>query len=129
MMSFPPLALAPEQTERLLAYLQRARRHVLTQVTPSTERNAQQRLLQTLQGRLIQECEQGQRGAVVYLSLSSEEGKVLHTMVADLLAATLREPESQQRSATLLDLSALKAALERLALRQPNRPLTRSLRS
>ena len=128
MMSLPPLALAPEQAARLLTYLQTYRRHVLTQMAPSTERNAQQRLLQALQGRLIQVREQGQRGAVVYLSLSSEEVKILHIMMTDLLASTLREPESTQRSATVVDLTALKTALESLALFRPNKPFTRSLR-
>src|SRR5581483_3355384 len=110
-------ALTPEQITRLLTYLQTSRRHILTQVPPSTERNAHQRLLQALQGRLLLERERGQHAAVVDVALSREEVMALQTMVAALLSATLQESPSQQRSATLVDLTALKAALEKLAYR------------
>jgi hypothetical protein len=116
-MNPPSLAITSEQITRLLTYLQTSRRQVLTQVPPSTERNAHQRLLQALQARVLLEREREPHAAVVHLVLSREEVTALQTMVAALLSATLQEPSSPQRNATLVDLSALKAALEKLAFR------------
>lgn len=124
-MSIPPLMLTQEQAARLLAYLQTYRRYALTQLAPSTERNATQRLLQTVQGRLIQERERP--GMVSALWLVSEELTALRTMATDLLMVTRQEAGSERRNATLDDLVALKLTLERLALSSPRRQGTNAL--
>lgn len=110
-MSISPLALTGEQTRRLFAYIQTYRRYLLTQTLPSAERNAHQRQLQTLQGKLMRESEQGLPGVTFPLSLTNEEVSALKTMVDDLLSLTQLEPANPQRDATLADLSGLKVAL------------------
>lgn len=124
-MNVLPFALTKEQASRLLAYIQTYRRHVLTQLAPSTDRNAIQRYLQALQGKLIQEMDQ--RGAITQLALTHEEKGALQSMVADFLQVTKQEPATEQRDATLQDLSALKTALEQLTLPRPRHMSTRAL--
>lgn len=113
-MGIPPLALTHERATRLLTYIQTYRRYALTQIAPSTERNTNQRQLQALQGKLIQEMDKP--SAIHSFALTGEEVKALHTMVSDLLQLTAREAASDQRSATLIDLTALKSLVEQLAL-------------
>src|SRR5262249_16296842 len=88
------------------------RRYALTALTPSTERNTNQRLLQALQGKLITEMDQ--RKLPLSFFLTSEEIKSLKTMAADLLTLTTREASSEKRTLTLLDLAELKSVLGRL---------------
>ncbi|HEU5380742.1 MAG TPA: hypothetical protein VFV38_35410 [Ktedonobacteraceae bacterium] len=103
------LPLTQEQATRLNGYLQAYRRYTLTQVTPSSERNSRQRVLQMLQARLIGEMDR--QGALFDLAVTVEEMRSLKTMIADLLTFSTREPTSPQRNATLTDLAALKATL------------------
>lgn len=124
-MSIPPFVLTKDQATRLLAYIQTYRRHVLTQLAPSTDRNTIQRHLQALQGKLIHEMDQ--QSAVAHLALSSEERGALQTMVADFLQVTAQEPATAQRDATLHDLAALKATLEKLSLDGPGRHYTHTI--
>lgn len=118
MMSTPPLVLTQEHATRLISYLQRYRRYLLTQVAPSAERNTIQRVLQTLQGKLIHtmDTQVRQQGVQFHFALNSEEVKVLKAMVADLLTLTVREAPSEQRDATLVDLTSLKTAVEKIAI-------------
>jgi hypothetical protein len=113
----PPLALTREQASRLLVYLQDYRRLALTHLAPSQERNTNQRLLQALQGKLIQEMDQP--STMHYLSVTGEEVNALRTMVRDLLQWTTREPESDRRNAKLVDLAGLKSTIEKLAIYGP----------
>jgi hypothetical protein len=80
------LSLTLEHAARLLDYMHQYRGVLLTQLSPSTERNQRQRLVQGVQGRLLQECERG--GAFATLPLSREELATLRVMVGNLLAAT-----------------------------------------
>jgi len=84
------LSLTPEHAACLLDYMHQYRGVLLTQLSPSTERNQRQRLVQGVQGRLRQECERG--GAFATLPLSREELAALRVMVGDLLAATRAAP-------------------------------------
>jgi hypothetical protein len=124
-MNQPALALAPECVERLLDYVQQYRCVLLTRLSPSTERNQRQRLVQGVQGRLLQERER--EGAVASLLLTREELAALRVMAGDLLASARTEPASARRDAALLDLAELKLTLERLALTTPTRPITDAL--
>jgi hypothetical protein len=119
------LSLTPEHAACLLDYMHQYRGVLLTQLSPSTERNQRQRLVQGVQGRLLQECERG--GAFATLPLSREELATLRVMVGNLLAATRAAPASARRVATLLDLAELKLTLERLALTTTARPITDAL--
>src|SRR5579885_1314205 len=65
------LSLTLEHAARLLDYMHQYRGVLLTQLSPSTERNQRQRLVQGVQGRLPQECERG--GAFATLPLNQEE--------------------------------------------------------
>jgi hypothetical protein len=123
----PPLPLTQERVQRLLTYIQEYRRLVLTQLAPSQERNTQQRLLQALQGKLLAAGEREQQGALSLLSLTSEEVNALQTMVLDLRARKAREPATPQRDRMIVDLSALKVALEQVALCGPKHRLTQRL--
>lgn len=108
----PPLILTQEQAARLLAYIQMQRRHALTQLAPSAERNTNQRFLQMIQGKLIHEMDQP--APICYLFLSSDEMLALKTMVADLLLLFAGYEPGEQRNGTLLDLAELKAMVEKM---------------
>lgn len=116
-MSNFPFTLTKEQATRLLVYLQTYRRHVLTEIPPSADRNTIQRYLQALQGKLISQMDQ--QSVMVPLALTHEELGALKTMVADVLRVTQRELATEQRDALLQDLSALKAALAQLTRPRP----------
>lgn len=124
MISVPSLLLTQGQATCLLAYIQTYRRHVLTQIAPSRDRNTIQRSLQALQGKFIQEIDQ--RSAIVQLALSSEERGALRTMLADFLQVRAQEPATNQRDATLRDLATLKAIVEKGAY-GPGKHFTSSL--
>ena len=124
-MGIPPLVLTQEQATSLLTHIQAYRRYALTQLAPSTERNTNQRQLQALQGKLIDE--KGQQSAV-YLFFTREEVSALKQMVADLLVLTAREPATDQRDATLHDLVTLKTMVEKLWVYGQGHSYTRTLR-
>jgi hypothetical protein len=113
-MIVPSLFLDQQQAARLLIYIQIYRRYTLTQVSPSAERNTAQRVLQALQGRLIQEREQ-QPQQPLALALTTEERTTLTTMVTNLCRLKAQESPSPRRDATIVDLTELKSVLEKLA--------------
>jgi hypothetical protein len=127
MMNMPPLSLTQERATRLLAYVQMYRRLALTQIAPSTERNAIQRQLQALQGKLMHREEREQQETIYHLSVTSEDIAALKTMVADLLVLTTREPATVQRDITLVDLASLKGTLEKLSLYGQKKSYTKTL--
>src|SRR5689334_6869624 len=105
-MNAPTLSLDHEQTARLLGYLQDYRRYTLTQ-PPSADRNAQQRLLQALQGKLIQESERGYQQRF-FFPISREEIRALKAMVMDLCLLKAKEPQTDHIQRCLIDLTGLK---------------------
>lgn len=113
-MSIPPLVLTHERAMRLLDYIQAYRRLALTQLLPSQDRNTHQRRLQGLQGKLIPALERLPAGSPYMLPLTREDIAALLAMVTDLRTRQVQEPASEQRDATLLDLIALKAILDKL---------------
>lgn len=112
MSTAPPLSLTHEQASHLQAYLQTFRRWVFATLAPSAERNMTLRTLQAVQGKLVALHDQKQ--AWLTLVLTAEEMTVLKMSLNDLLVISAREPASHERNATLADLAALKALLERL---------------
>jgi hypothetical protein len=118
-MTLPSLFLDQQQVGRLLSYLQAYRRYALTHLVPSAERNSTQRVLQALQGRLIQEREQ-QPQQTLALALTTDERTALKTMVTSLCLLQAQEAPSASRDASLVDLTELKGVLERLA--PPHQP-------
>lgn len=124
-MGISSLFLDKEQTKRLLGYIQEYRRYTLTQLPPSVERNIHQRLLQALQGRLIQESEQ-EHHTTLSLELTNEEKMILKAMVTDLRLLKIQEPASHDRDAIIVDLTNLKGALEKLSVPEQPKRFTRS---
>ena len=109
MSTAPPLTLTSEQASRLQVYLQTYRRHAFASLMPSVERNTTLRILQAMQGRLIDVM--GHKTAVLQFALTMEEITTLKTMTTDLLMLYAKQPESVERISTLTDLAALRAAL------------------
>lgn len=128
MITIAPLVLTRERVTCLLSYIQEYRRLVLTRSAPSQERNARQRLLQALQGRLLHDLGQAESpGARYHLALSSEEQAALHTMVSDLRALKVQESASSQRDRVLVDLTALKQVIEKLPYYDLKKQYTQNL--
>lgn len=128
MITIAPLVLTRERVTRLLSYIQEYRRLVLTRVAPSQERNARQRLLQALQGKLLHDLEQAESpGARYHLALSGDEQAALHAMVSDLRARAVQEPASSQRDRVLVDLTALKQVIEKLPYYDLKKQYTQNL--
>lgn len=125
-MNIPPLVLDHEQTTRLLGYIQEYRRYTLTQL-PSAERNTNQRMLQALQGRLIQESEREQQPSLSFF-FTNEEARVLKTMIADLCVLKAnQEPKTAQVYAALVDLTQLKGVFDHLSSSEHKKYSTHSL--
>ncbi len=106
----PPLQLTRDQASRLQAYLQAYRRYAFASLMPSVERNTILRILQAMQGKLIEVMDQ--KAALLQLVLTREEMTTLKTIITELLALYARQPESAERIATLGDLAALKISLK-----------------
>ncbi|HEU5375774.1 MAG TPA: hypothetical protein VFV38_10075, partial [Ktedonobacteraceae bacterium] len=102
--------LTREQAQRLHSYLQAYRQYALTAFLPSTRRNTTLRLLQGLQGKLIEALDQPL--TPLQVRVTSEERGALTAMVTELLMLYATQPESQERLATLADLAALKSSLK-----------------
>ncbi len=109
MSTAPPLTLTREQARRLQGYVQTYRRYAFASLMPSAERNTTLRILQAIQGKLIDVMDQ--KTALLTCTLTVEEMTALKAMTTDLLLLYAKEPESHQRSAILADLAALKASL------------------
>lgn len=106
----PPFLLTREQAQRLHSYIQTYRQYALTAFLPSTGRNTTLRLLQTMQGKLIEALDQP--AIPLQLRLTSEEKRALRAMVTELLMLYATQPESQERIAALADLASLKNSLK-----------------
>lgn len=110
MSTAPPFALSREQATRLQAYIQFYRQYAFSSLLPSVERNNTLRLLQLVQGKIIQILDQGP--GRLQLILSCEERTMLKAVATDLLLLWSRQPESPERLTTLGDLAALKNGLQ-----------------
>lgn len=105
----PPFFLNHAQAVRLQAYIHTYRQHAFTTMLPSIECNNMLRLVQAIQGKLIQL--QTLRVDALRLVLSQEEKAALKAVIAELLHLYARQPESQERLAMLADLASLKSSL------------------
>lgn len=110
MSTAPPLLLTLDQAGRLQGYIQAYRHYAFTFLAPSTGRNNTLRILQAIQGKLIEAMDQ--KIVVLQLVLTTEEMATLKTVVTELLALYAKQPESAERLATLADLAALKSSLK-----------------
>lgn len=111
MSAAPPPILTREQISRLQAYVQTYRCYALVSLVPSTTRNTTLRLLQGIQGKLIDVLDQ--KTALLQLLLTTEEITTLKSVTAELLTLFAQDPASSERDGTLVDLAGLKATLER----------------
>ena len=109
MSTAPPLSLTREQASRLQAYLQTYRRYAFASLLPSAERNTTLRILQVMQGKLIDVLDQ--KTASLQLVLTLEELTTLQIVTEVLRLLYTLEPASTERDAILTDLEALKATL------------------
>lgn len=110
MSTAPPLTLTRQQAHRLQAYLQTYRRYAFASLMPSTERNNTLRILQVIQGKLIDVMDQ--KTALLQLILTTEEMTTFKVVITEVLLLYAKQPESAERSATLADLAALKGSLK-----------------
>src|SRR6266852_5061659 len=96
----PPLSRTHEQASRLQAYLQTYRRYAFAFLAPSQKRNTTLRILQGMQGRLIESMDQ--QTASLSLVLTVEEMATLKTILGEVLRLYGREEApSNERNATL----------------------------
>lgn len=107
----PPFLLTHEQAGRLHSYIQTYRRYAFASLQPSAERNMTLRVLQAVQGKLIEAMDQVT--TQLALALTKEEIEVLKAIVTILVSLYSQQPASAERIATLGDLAALKACLTR----------------
>ncbi|HEU5383361.1 MAG TPA: hypothetical protein VFV38_48795 [Ktedonobacteraceae bacterium] len=110
MSTAPPLTLTREQASRLQAYLQTYRRYAFAAFLPGADRNTTLRVLQMMQGKLIDAIDQ--KIVPFRLILTTEEMITLKAITAELLLLYTQEPASEERNAILADLAALKASLK-----------------
>ena len=110
MSTAPPLLISRDQANRLQGYIQTYRHYAFASIAPSTARNNTLRILQAMQGKLIEVLDQ--QTAVLQLVLTTEEMATLKTITAELLMLYAKKPESTERIATLADLAALKSSLK-----------------
>lgn len=106
----PPLSLTRDQASRLQAYIQTYRRYAFASLAPSTGRNTTLRILQAMQGKLVEAMDQ--KTELLQLALTAEEMNTLKTVSSELLLLYAKQPESAERIATLGDLAALKNSLK-----------------
>jgi hypothetical protein len=111
MSTAPPLQLTHDQASRLQTYLQTYRRYAFAFLAPGADRNNTLRILQTIQGKLIDVMDQ--RTALLVLALTGEEMATLKTSIAELYALYAKKTASAERNTTLIDLASLKGNLER----------------
>lgn len=110
MSTAPPLRLTREEASRLQAYLQTYRRYAFASLFPSAERNTTLRMLQAMQGRLIEAM--NQRATQLQLVLTTGEMTTLKTITMELLVLYAKEPASAGRNRIIADLATLKASLK-----------------
>ncbi|MGH2479836.1 MAG: hypothetical protein ACRDHW_09295, partial [Ktedonobacteraceae bacterium] len=100
-----PLTLTRDQAIRLQAYLQTYRRYAFAALLPCIDRNSTLRILQAMQGKLIDAMDQ--KTMTFQLVLTVEELTTLRNITAELLLFYAKEPASEQRNAILADVAAL----------------------
>ena len=105
----PSFLLTREQAGRLHGYIQTYRRYAFTSLHPSSERNMALRVLQAVQGKLIEAMDQVT--TQLALALTKEEIEVLKATVTILVSLYSQQPASAERIATLGDLASLKVCL------------------
>ncbi len=110
MSTAPPLALTREQVGRVQAYLQMYRRYAFATLLPSVERNTTLRILQAIQGKLIDALDQ--KTALVQFVLIAEEWAMFKEIISELLRLYAGEAESAERNAALVDLGTFKNHLK-----------------
>ncbi len=110
MSTAPPLFLTAAQASSLHAYLQIYRRHALALLLPSPARNTTLRTLQGVQGKLLAMLDQ--QMALGQVILTQEERVTLKEAVNDLLLLYAQQPESNERSAVLVELASWKNQLK-----------------
>lgn len=110
----PPFLLTRDQALRLQAYIQTYRHYALSSVLPSATRNTILRILQTIQGKVIEAIDHSTTAtARISLLFTREEVTVLKTTVTELLSLYAGQPESIERIMTLSDLASLKTSLKK----------------
>lgn len=109
MSTAPPRLISRDQANRLQGYIQMYRHYAFAAIAPSTGRNNTLRVLQAVQGKLIEVMDQ--QTTVLQLMLTVEEMATLKTITAELLTLYAKKPESTERIAALADLAALKSSL------------------
>lgn len=105
----PPLLLTREQGRRLQAYLQTYRRYAFALLMPSTERNTTLRVLQGMQGKLVELIDQ--KTTPLPFVLTGEELVLLKVIIVEVLKLVAQEPNGPERNAALVDLADLKGHL------------------
>lgn len=82
MSTVPSFSLTLEQATRLQGYVQTYRHYALTTLIPSTDRNNTLRVLQTIQGKIIEASDK--KSALVQITFTKEEmkGEVRGTVLA-----------------------------------------------
>ena len=113
MSAAPLFPLTHDQALRLQSYIQNYRHYAFTSLLPSAERNTTLRVLQVLQGKLIEILDQASPSTPLSLLLTSEEMTTFKAAVTELLSLYTKQPESAARIAVLGDLAALKICLKR----------------
>jgi Trp operon repressor len=109
MSTVPPFPMNREQATRLQSYIQTYRQYAFSAMMPSVERNTTLRILQVIQGKVIEAMDQ--KMPVLQVLLTREERVVLKSVASELLQLSARQPESEERLETLGDLAALKRSL------------------
>ena len=112
MSTAPPLVITRDQANRLQGYVQAYRHYAFASLAPSTERNHTLRVLQAVQGKLIEATDQ--KTAMLQLVLTTGEVATVKAVVTELLVLHAKQPGSAERIATLGDLAALKSSLKGL---------------
>src|SRR5258707_488822 len=108
MSTAPPLVITRDQANRLQGYVQAYRHYAFASLAPSTERNHTLRVLQAVQGKLIEATDQ--KTAMLQLVLTTGEVATVKAVVTELLVLHAKQPGSAERIATLGDLAALKSS-------------------
>jgi hypothetical protein len=111
MSTAPPFPITRQQAARLQAYIQTHRQYAFSSLLPSVARNTTLRVLQAIQGKVIEAMDQ--QTPIVHVLFSREERAVLQSVVSELLLYYAKQPERAERIAALNDLAALKQSLMR----------------
>ncbi|MGH2509426.1 MAG: hypothetical protein ACRDHZ_18770 [Ktedonobacteraceae bacterium] len=111
----PALRMNQQQVAQLMSHLTVYRAYLWQRVIPTPERNHTIHLMQTMQGRLAYEQQQGH--ADLTFPLSKEEAQTLQRVFSGLMRLHGNAPRSEQRLHMLGEIAALRVLVEHL-LRQ-----------